>query len=104
MIEIRVDGGFVEITGHAEFARLREGDPICAGVSALFWALPYGLGDVAGAEVDVETGPDRLRVSWREALSPEGTAVVRTIVGSLREIAEKYPGRVRIKEAAAHGA
>lgn len=98
MIEISVGCDRLEARGHADFARRGE-DPVCAGVSALFWALAYGLREVAGAEARVETLPDGLRAAWTGPLGPEGAAIRSTIVGALGEIAGRHPAHVRVRQA-----
>lgn len=104
MIEIRLaeaDGrGTLEVRGHSGFARVGE-DPVCAGVSALFWALPLGLRDVAGVPAEVETSVERLRVSWPAPLAPDAEAILATIVRALGEVAERYPAHVSVRGAPA---
>lgn len=100
MIDVRVSDHALEVEGHAGLM-LERGDPVCAGVSALFWALVYGLRDVACVEAAVETGRV-MRIDWPPDAGPEADAIIRTIVGSLREVASRYPGQVRIREAV-HG-
>jgi len=107
MIEVRISVGkkgplSVEATGHSGYAP-RGKDIVCAAVSTLMQALLLGLKEVLGMkdavfEID-EKGP-RFFILWSESdlEDDRSRAVIETVLGSLRSIADSYPKYVHIVE------
>ena len=90
--------------GHSKWAR-RGHDIVCAAVSALTQAAVLGLARHLRLPVSVEAGDGlldcRLELSGEnspdDGLLQQADAVLATMELGLREIANQYPGRVRVK-------
>ncbi len=91
-----------EATGHAGFAE-RGGDIVCAGVSALTQTAVLGLARRLGAPLEVVQRPGLLRCRVGGDASREvrkrAQDILETMVLGLREIAARYPERLRLAEA-----
>ncbi len=102
-ISVGLSGGIalgLTVQGHTGFAP-RGKDVVCAAVSALVQSLLFGFDSVLGAE-EVKWSQDdskaRISLDWRNVPGSEKDVLVRTVIGSLREIARIYPDNVRILE------
>ncbi|GAB1426979.1 ribosomal-processing cysteine protease Prp [Aminivibrio sp.] len=88
------------VQGHTGFAP-RGRDVVCAAVSALVQSLLYGFESVLEAE-EIKWSQDdsqaKISLDWRYVPGREKDVLVRTVIGSLREIARIYPDNVRIVE------
>lgn len=86
----------LEVSGHALCGSPGH-DVVCAAVSALSQALVYGLAEVAGVAVTVESWDHgRLAAHWPLPLSEPAAAVVATLSGSLREVAARHAAAVEV--------
>lgn len=88
------------VQGHTGFASRGE-DVVCAAVSALVQSLLFGFESVLGAEgVKWSQNDSKARISldWRNVPDREKDVLVRTVIGSLKEIARIYPDNVRMLE------
>lgn len=88
------------VKGHTDFAP-RGKDVVCAAVSALVQSLLFGFESVLGAEGVKWSQNDsiaRISMDWRNVTGSEKDVLIRTVIGSLREIARIYPDNVRMLE------
>lgn len=98
MITVTFTDHRLDIDGHANTAPKGE-DIVCASVSVLAHTLIYGLEHVIGLAVTVaEMSPGIIRASWvPDRLGPEGVALIKTVRGSMEEIAKRYPGAIELR-------
>ena len=90
----------LSVQGHTGYAPRGE-DVVCAAVSALVQSLLFGFESVLEAEgVKWYQNDSKARISmdWRNVPGREKDVLVRTVIGSLREIARIYPDNVRMLE------
>ncbi len=93
-----------EVRGHALFAEAGT-DIVCAGVSALVQTALLGLEQCAGASPSCEVAKGRLQcalppASLRGDVGQACWLLLESMVLGLREIQARYPGYVRIEDAA----
>lgn len=89
----------LSVEGHTEFSEKGQ-DIVCAAVSALVQALRFGFESVlkdGNVLYSADSEEPFMALDWRSS-GGEGDILVRTVIGSLREIARAYPGNVRIVE------
>ena len=102
-ISVGLSGGrAVSLTaaGHSGFEEAGS-DIVCAGISALFQALVYGLETVlkaGAAEYSFSREETRMSVNWSKCRMHEADVLAETMIGSMKAIARIYPEHVRIVE------
>lgn len=97
----RDETGIVSVSaeGHTGFADAGS-DIVCAAVSALMQALWVGLEDVLKLKcLDISSDPDipSMRFTWDSAVV-SAQIVARTVVLSIKAIADEYPEHVNVIE------
>ena len=86
-----------EVNGHADYAE--EGkDIVCAAVSVLTLAAINGLEEHLKRELFYECSDGDLKVTLKQTPDDLTQAILVTMEMALKDIAEQYPQRVRIKE------
>lgn len=89
----------ISAEGHTGFSEAGS-DIVCASVSALIQALWLGLEDVIGVEcLEVVSDPEipLMRLEWGGEVG-SAQVLARTVLLSVKAIADDYPAYVRVNE------
>ena len=93
MIEIEAEKTGIRMEGHAGQAETGQ-DIVCAGASAILYALVYGLDQIGALdECDLESGKAMVSAETGEdgEPTPEARGMLRMAVAGLDLITGKYP-------------
>jgi len=90
----------MELNGHADYNPGK--DIVCAGISALAFALVGTLRNVQGISFRKCTVDNGVQVEIEPFIEPEDRAITdtvfKTILVGLKQIEKKYPDHISIKE------
>jgi len=86
-----------EVNGHAGYAQEGQ-DIVCAAVSVLTMAAINGIEEHLKRDLAYECSDGQLKVTLKQTPDDLTQAVLVTMEMGLKDIAEQYPKRVRIKE------
>jgi uncharacterized protein YsxB (DUF464 family) len=94
------DGGVKKLvcSGHAGFGDEDGPDLVCAAVSALTGAIGIGLTDGRQGPFPVSAADGKFLLHWKKAPSECDAFLVLTVVKSLQQMEQHYPGFLRISE------
>ena len=85
MIEINIQDDSITIEGHAKYAD-KGHDIVCAGISALYYALTVYLGQIDAYKIDIKN------------LTEKQKGAVDSFVLGAEGIAETYPECVAVRD------
>lgn len=100
MIEIEAEKTGIRMEGHAGQAEKGQ-DIVCAGASAILYALVYGLDQIGALdECDLESGKAMVSAETGEdgEPTPEARGMLRMAVAGLDLITTKYPDYVHMQK------
>ena len=101
MIEVTVRKNGIEMTGHAGQAE-KGRDIVCAGASAIVWALAFGLDRIGEIdECDLGSGQARVTAMKRTGEtreSGEARGMLMMAEEGLTAMAQRYPEYVTIRK------
>lgn len=88
---------FIKISGHAGYGKAGE-DIVCAGVSALAYALSTGLADVSHVNMaDAESASMDYRATWEKKDNVWVWKIINAVENGLNWIANQYPENLKME-------
>ena len=92
VVDVRKDG--IIVSGHAGYAEAGK-DIVCAGVTALTENLIGSIESFTEDKIEYEISPGRADIHYGD-LSEAGTLLVDSFFIGVCQIADEFPGHVRI--------
>lgn len=97
MIEISIRNDGMTIEGHAPREHGRSENLVCAAVSALAQTIIDGMEEIAGADIQrIKQESGNISIRW-DGLNEIATALMKTFVLGVENIAFSHPGTIEIK-------